>query len=511
MQKRDGIIIFIVGVCLFTWGLSSQEIIGFESRFYLFALEMWRHGVSWFPTTYQQPYPDYPVTSTLLIYLSSLLFGHLDKLTAVLPSAVAAAATLCVTYLIGAKYSRLWGWAAVCFLLFTLAFVSEARTISLDQYVTLITALCFYLIVTNSARIWAFAPLFMLGFAFRGPIGIVIPAGVVCVTLLLDKNIKRFFIIGFLAAFMLVICSGVLLIIAHHVGGMPFVQDVLRMEVTGRMQDVKTLPFTFYFKESLGAYAITYPLAILVIAGCLPFIYRSNTTDDVKLLRKCLGWALVILIGLSIPADKKIRYILPMVPALALICGYLFASFQQDRYLALLRKGVYVFCSVFPLIALAVLTVLYKKQVGINYSLLYALFIIMQLVIIILRKNTVVVLGIAALTFLAANMFIVEVISLNTNRTRDFVLQVETLREKYQTPLVFFQEGSDGLPIKYIVNMTKEAKPVYLYQLNELLKLKSHTIVIVGKENFLHVEMKYFHIVMRGKIGHDEVVVLERN
>ncbi len=54
----DAVIIFFTGLLLFTIGLPHQEIIGFESRFYLFALEMWRHGVSGFPTTYQNSYPD---------------------------------------------------------------------------------------------------------------------------------------------------------------------------------------------------------------------------------------------------------------------------------------------------------------------------------------------------------------------------------------------------------------------------------------------------------------------
>ena len=42
----------------FTYGwLKPAEIIRFESRFYLFALEMWRHGISWFPTSYTIPIP----------------------------------------------------------------------------------------------------------------------------------------------------------------------------------------------------------------------------------------------------------------------------------------------------------------------------------------------------------------------------------------------------------------------------------------------------------------------
>src|SRR5437899_1651272 len=115
-SKIDAIWIFLGGLFLFTMGLHHQEIIGFESRFYLFALEMWRHGFTGFPTTYQEPYPDYPVSSTALIYLSAKLFGTLNKWVAVFPSAVASASTLSATYLIGALQERRWGFYSVGFL-----------------------------------------------------------------------------------------------------------------------------------------------------------------------------------------------------------------------------------------------------------------------------------------------------------------------------------------------------------------------------------------------------------
>ena len=77
--------LFFFSLFLFTWGLSSQEVIGFDSRFYLFAQEMSRNGLSWFPTTYDHPYPDYPASAILLIYLLGDLFGTLNKFIAVLP------------------------------------------------------------------------------------------------------------------------------------------------------------------------------------------------------------------------------------------------------------------------------------------------------------------------------------------------------------------------------------------------------------------------------------------
>src|SRR5436853_4703271 len=109
--------LFFFSLILFTWGISSQEVIGFESRFYLFAQEMWQNGPSWFPTTYHEPYPDYPGLSTFLIYLSARAAGSLNKLAAIFPSAVAAALTVVMTYAIGALHSKRWGICAVFLLL----------------------------------------------------------------------------------------------------------------------------------------------------------------------------------------------------------------------------------------------------------------------------------------------------------------------------------------------------------------------------------------------------------
>jgi 4-amino-4-deoxy-L-arabinose transferase-like glycosyltransferase len=272
--------IFCCALILFTAGLGQQEIIGFESRFYLFAREMWQQGPNWFPTTYHNPYPDYPVTGTLFIYWVSKCFGQLDKLSAVFPSAFASAVTLTVTYLIGCLQSRRWGIYAVFFMLLTNMFIMEARTISPDQYIAMVTTLSFYFaysakLLYQPRRLWFIPVCFAIGFACRGPIGLVVPAGVLSVFYLLDRDFKHFFVVGFLAVLVLIAGCLALFGAAYHVGGMSFVQDVLRMEVSGRLQDA-SLPWYFYWVESFGAYAVTFPVAILMVAGVGRHLFRSN-------------------------------------------------------------------------------------------------------------------------------------------------------------------------------------------------------------------------------------------
>lgn len=519
-RRLEALLIFLSSLVLFTIGISYQEIISFESRFYLFALEMWRHGITWFPTTYHQPYPDYPVTSTLLIYLCSKLMGELNKFTAVLPSAMASAITLATVYLIGSLHDKRFGVASVLFLLFTNLFLLEARTISLDQYITTITAVSFYIVYSanylqKTKRLWFIPLLMILGFAFRGPIGLVVPTGVVCVFYLLDKEIKKFFIVGFIGALLLIVCASVQLALAYHVGGMHFVQHVLEMQVFGRMGDSKAQPIYFYFIDGLAAYAITLPVAFVIIIGIGRQLFKINLPHDLKLLQKLMGWVLIILIGLSVPADKKLRYVLAIAPALALICGYLFIA--RQKYLVYLRRLFYWFCAIFPLVCIAVVLVADQKKLSLNlsYIMLMNLFIVLQVSTLYFhwRNRDMHVFFVATLAFIMACLLIMEPINLHANRTRVFAEQVETLRHHQQATLVFYQLGKDGMPIKYLLNMPHEENPVFINDHETLLNFKQKAFVITSTDKFLQMPshvLKLFHVVRRGKIGHKEVVVFSK-
>ncbi|MEN6427883.1 MAG: glycosyltransferase family 39 protein [Phycisphaerales bacterium] len=198
--KRNSLLILLFGVIVFTLAL-APEFISFDARFALFAQEMLRKGPSFFPTTYGTPYPDYQAVSTLLIYLVSLPLGRVTPFTAVLPTAVVSALVLVVTYQIGALHSRRRGLAAVLFTLFTAEFLAMSRSIALDQYATLATVLSFYLVYSSDClgrrrRLWLLPVAWALGFAFRSPVGLLIPAAVTCVYHLRDGQFKRMLLTG---------------------------------------------------------------------------------------------------------------------------------------------------------------------------------------------------------------------------------------------------------------------------------------------------------------------------
>ncbi|MEO8401305.1 MAG: hypothetical protein ABI597_05830 [Gammaproteobacteria bacterium] len=514
-SKSDAIIIFFCAIIFFTLGLKHQEVVSFQARFYLFALEMWNHGPSLFPTTYRMPYPDYPATSTFLIYLAAKLFGGLNKLTAILPSAIAAALTLVATYQIGNLQTRRIGWCAVGFLIFTLAFLMEARTVSLDMFVAAVSTWCFYAIYSaklqqkSMPRVLLIS-LLVFSFAIRGPIGLVIPASIICVFYLMHQDYKEFLLFGLLSFILLLCCTGVLLAVAYHAGGTHFLHEVLRMEVMGRLQNNDSPPSYFYFVESIGAYAITYPFAILMLLGLLPKLFTRSAAREIKFLQILIAWVLIIMLGMSIPGDKKVRYVLSAAPALALICSYLLMTAHQSRYLIGLKRLFYLLCAIIPSLCLGLLAILYRHQIELHYIGLAVCFFVIQLIVVILRdKNTAFFL--AAFSFLLANIFMIEPIDLTANKTRAFVRQVENLRKMAQAKLFFYHEGKDGAVIKYLIDMPEEEAPSFLADINGA---PTTAFIIASAENFRKlskVHTKNLRIIAQGKIGHDSFIVFSKS
>ncbi|MBV9576238.1 MAG: glycosyltransferase family 39 protein [Gammaproteobacteria bacterium] len=514
---------------MFTLGLHTKEIIGFDSRFYLFALEMHAHGFSWFPTTYQKPYPDYLGTPIAFICFFAWLLGGLNKLVAVLPTAISAAITLLFTFLIGALQHRRWGLYAVFFAFMTMIFFQSARSISLDMQLTMITTICFYLLYAADIRhqaipiAWLIV-LLMVGFSVRGPIGLIIPAGVICIYYLLDKNIKNFFLLGGLALLLLVLCCAVLLFLAYQTGGMSFLQDVLHMEVVGRINNIYLSRY-FYFTNSLSNYSISMPLMWLVIGGI--FYYKLTThyhSAETRLLIKLFGWVMIIMIGMSIPGDKKTRYILPIVPAAALIASYVFFAPKNQLYFACLRKILNIIFLYIPFLFLILLisAFLYAKHhaliLSVPFLFLSALLFVLQLFNFLChfkeeRRKESLRLAVAACCFALIYINLIEPIEIYQNQSLAFVRQIESLRAQQHAALVFYKERPDGLPIKYLINMQNLRYPIFIKRTQDILTIQKPAFFITSESYFnaLPVEIRNkVSVITKNKLGHVPVVVFSR-
>lgn len=424
-RSLAGLIIFLVALFLFTYHLGPDVFINFNVRFAQFAQDMLNNGISFFPTLHSVPYPDYPVLPITFIYWLSLPVGHLTQFTAILPSALAAALTLSFTYHIGALVNRRWGLLAVLFLCLTWHFLSAARHISLDLYVTLTTTVIFYLCFKaylqrrypNSLLLLG---LLLFGIACRGPIGAIIPSSVAVLFAINCRNLRLSYQIIAVTLLALGIGIATLLTAAWYVGGYAFLIDVIHMQFIARLQDSAKNPFYFYFINSLGTYALSYPIAMMILLTELLSAWRQPSTPTVRLLQSLFLWVLIILLGMSFPHDKKPRYILSIAPALALISAYIFSNELFSPVLKKLRTIVHSLCTLLPAIAMGLLEILRMTMPLFNITLVLPSTLVTCLLLIIVftlllsyrliskKNHEILALSGAVLTLLIITWFIVE-------------------------------------------------------------------------------------------------------
>ena len=493
-QRRHSLILGALAFVLFILGNHQEAAIGFDSRFVMFANEMMRHGPGFFPTTYGQPYADYSATSTVLTWLLSLPFGQVTSLTAWLPTAVASATIVTLMYRLIAPQSSTWALVSVALLLLSMTFVTETRAVSLDQMLAAVSFSAFYLAYSHEhfgapRRHFLLLALLILGFAIRGPIGLVIPTGILCSFYLLNGQWRRLISFGLQALVLLVLCIGTLLMLAWISGGEDFVHEVIRMQVTGRMDGTEgASSVLYYFTSSMGNYALAYPLAVAVLAAIL-IAGRAQSGPALQLVKYCVAAALVVMIGLSIPQAKKARYLLPMMPMVAIIAAYPF-QVMQGRVFGVLRgfiQGIFVLLPGLLIAGLLVARSRFGEQLPALNGTFVVLAVLQLLAVGLLFKARWRVAGLAACAVLAlwsSYIMVYEPAERSLYDTRAFTQKTMQLIEQAPAPLVLHGMGKDAKAIKFMVNVNRDLLPLFTQSPAELSELPAPVWIVMDRKDY---------------------------
>lgn len=479
--------IYLVALLLFTFGIWDQQPQGFDGRWALFLQEMFRHGPSLFPTTYGQPYPDYPGTATYLSYLCAQLFGAPNHLANVLPTALASAGVLALLYRLLAPMGRTWALLAVLLTALTSQLLDKSRSVCLDQMISLLCLGAFYLLHSGEQRgsrlrPWLVLPLFVLAFAIRGPLGLVEVCGVVCTYWLLGDSrtqearrilFKRVLGYGFCGLLVLAGCWWLLMKLAYVSGGEAFVQQVYNMQVSGRL-DESGEPFYFYFQLALYRYFPVVPLALVTLWMLRSQVFRRHADPQLRLVLRLGACGLMILLGLSVPHFKRAYYILPMVPMFAAVAAYglLMARGRMGK----VRSAYLWLVGVLPGLCILVLFVLkhswhkHGYWPPVSMPLLIAIFALLQLLALYCWRRTRGSFGrrlvlLSALALAAQWTLLVAVVDPAKDRqfdTQGFVRDVEQLRVAEHGPLVFFNLGQDTWAVRYMMNLDHDEQPLFV-------------------------------------------------
>ncbi|MDR6677012.1 ArnT family glycosyltransferase [Pseudomonas oryzihabitans] len=504
--RLESLLVGLVAVLMFTLGIWNQAPQGFDGRWAVFLEEMFRHGPAFFPTTYGQPYPDYPATATWLSWLAARVIGAPNHLANVLPTALASAGVLALTYRLLADTRRAWALLTVLLVALTPQWLEKARAVCLDQLVALVVLSCFYLLYSadrdaRPLRRLLVLPLFALGFAIRGPLGLIEPCGVVCLYWLVVAwgepawrrfALQRLFGYGLVGLALLVLCWWTLIQLAHHEGGADFAAEVWHMQVSGRL-DESGKPFWFYLQLGLYRYLPVVPLALLLLAAQHRSLRTWPDTAQRRLLLGLAGSGLLILIGLSIPHFKRAYYVVPMVPFLAALAAHgLLRAESWFRRVVPVYLALVMALPGLALVALLVCRHLWQRHgywPDVSLALLVAVFVVLQLAALIGWRRltgTRRLLALSALALAAQWLMLVAVVEPAQDLeydSRGFVQQVEGLRQEHPGPLVFFGLGQDSWAIRYIMNLDHDEQPIFVArpQVADLAHLPSGAWVILAR------------------------------
>lgn len=492
--RMESLGIFLIALLLFTLGIWDQQPQGFDGRWAVFMQEMFRHGASLFPTTYGEPYPDYPGTATYLSYLFARLFGAPNDLANVMPTALASAGVMALIYRLLVPSGRAWALLTVLLTALTAQLLEKSRSVCLDQMISLLCLGCFYLLHTGERlgsrlRQYAIFPLFVVAFAIRGPLGLIEVCGVACVYWALGTArmrqerialLKKVIAHGVVGLILLAGCWWALLKLARISGGDAFVDDVLRMQFTGRLDETGEA-FYFYFKLSLYRYFPVVPLALATMIALRHKWSARHDDADVQLMLRLAACGLMILLGLSVPHFKRAYYIVPMVPMFAAVAAY--GLLQAQGWLLGVRRGYEWLVAVLPVLGIVVVFVcrhLWHKHgywSDVSVPALVGVLIVLQLAAVIawrrlqgnLGQRLVVLSLIALATQWLVLVKVVEPAKDLQFDTRNFVSAVEKLRADNPGTLVFVDLAKDTWAIRYIMNLDHDEQPLFIGRNQPLL------------------------------------------
>lgn len=474
--RLESLGIFLIALLLFTLGIWNEQPQGFDGRWALFLQEMFRNGASLFPTTYGQPYPDYPGTATFFSFVFARLFGAPNHLANVLPTALASAGVIALIYRLLAPSSRPWALLTVLLTLLTTQLLDKSRSVCLDLMIALLCVGSLYLLhsgerLGSRARQLAVFPLFVLAFAIRGPLGLIEVCGVVCVYWALGRpgaRVKQVLIHGFVGLVLLGACWWVLMKLARFSGGDAFANDVFRMQVVGRL-DESGEPFYFYFKLSLYRYFPVVPLALATLIALRHRWSERWVNDEVLLVVRLGACGLMILLGLSVPHFKRAYYILPMVPMFAAVAAY--GLLQAQNWLLGVRRCYEWLVAALPALCVVVLFVCrhaWQKHgywPDVSLPLLIGVLLVLQVAALVAWRRELRLVSLSVIALAAQWLLLTVVIDPAKDLqfdTRTFVTRVEALRASQPGPLVFVDLGRDTWAVRYMMNLDHEEQPLFV-------------------------------------------------
>lgn len=337
-------LVSILLICLATYGIGSART-GFqgkdELRYAQIAKEMQKPGDYFFLHYQGLVYPDKPPLYFWMVRVCYGLTGGVSPWGIRAPLILCTLLTVLLTFDMGRRLFNPRA-ALLAALFYGLSFrpIWSVRTARLDPPLVLFTTLALWFVVRGLGRaeegkrpalrdtigFWA---AMALGFLIKGPLGLILPGGVLLVYRAVRWKWRGAVgwstLLGavvFLALLALWIVPGL-----HYGGWKDYFGVIWDQEVVGRSSDPWRhtkdgfLHNCVYYVGRLGYEFLP---GILFLPGALALAWRRRGSDAPggKRLAFVLSWFFFVLVFFTLMKSKRPQYILPLYPAAGLLVGW---------------------------------------------------------------------------------------------------------------------------------------------------------------------------------------------
>lgn len=453
-MKKHPFLFFCSIAALLSLSIAGLEITRIDVRFALMIGEMTKSFPGIFPTINAVEYPDYFSPWFYCAYLTTLGGHWINLWSLALPSILAGAYTIFMTWKTGSLFSERIGFYASLFSFLAFEYTGVFVSFGIDAPVAAAGVTMLYLLERYKDRLnWkihlAFALLLLFCFAVRGGLGLVVFGAAAGGWLLAGRKWKQVVTFGLTGAAASILCVGALYLLVHLQGGAELWDGFLTWHVTSRMDDSDYL---YYFTAGI----ISYSPGILIFLLIVLALHRKLLTEETAGM---VGFFLLPMILLSIPGCKHLRYMTISLPAIWLIAAWGVFHLPKNRLsAALTRAAGYLSIAAPVLIAcfwgIAVLMTFMKRYHTVHPWIPWSFGVLLTLLILFqLRKEkelrTVLLFGICSL-------FAYYPVLVLSDSSRDFVEKV--LKSGPCETVHFFMIPVDHDELKFILHMPQEKR-----------------------------------------------------
>lgn len=353
LAKRGSLVLFLVIVAFYFYGLGQLPLLGpDEPRYAQVAREMFLHGDLITPTLGGQLWFEKPALLYWMMIGSYQLFG-VSEWSARLPSAISGILTVAALFFVARRVERTTSDAR----LQGLGFWTALATSSTLAIIVFSRAASFDIVLTMTIT-WSLASFFLheldrnhrqkllLGFYLfiglsllaKGFIGLVIPIAVAVAYYILRRQPpERKTVLSFLWGLplaLIVAAAWYAPVIVRH--GQPFIDQFIWQHQFARyVSNNYRHPGPVYYYLAILV-PLTLPWTAFLIGGlarALSWVWRPASADEdpaKKLVALSFVWLLFPLVFFTFSSSKLPGYILPSLPAAALLVGERLARFNFD-------------------------------------------------------------------------------------------------------------------------------------------------------------------------------------